>query len=277
MALTPRSRRSSRAPPAGAVDPAREAAAAVATVAAAAAALAEEKEKETPPPGHLLAAHVPAFLILAALWCVLTGLQVLRARSPKCSPAWSGAIGAQVAFAALCSVLLGARAMRRARARASAGGGACEGQSNVRTPGRLVLACLGAVLGGLIGGLLGLGGGILIGPLLLALRLPPPVAAATSTLLVLFSSSSAVAAVAATPGALSPLYVAAFAPVAAVAGLVGVVAAARYVKASGRESLLVFLLAAVVAAGAVLTAAVSGPNAVAQVRSGQSGLKGVCG
>ncbi len=69
----------------------------------------------------------------------------------------------------------------------------------------------------------------------------------------------------------------AFAPVAALAGLAGLDTAARFVKSSWRESLLVFLVAAVAAAGAVLTAAVSGPQAVAQVRGGQGGFKGVCG
>ena len=83
-------------------------------------------------------------------------------------------------------------------------------------------------------------------------------------------------AAASTPGALSGLYVA-FAPVAALAGLAGLDTAARFVKSSWWESLLVFLVAAVAAAGAVLTAAVSGPKAVAQVRGGQGGFKGVFG
>jgi len=98
-----------------------------------------------------------------------------------------------------------------------------------------------------------------------------------STVLVLLSYSSAAVAAASTPGALSGLYVAAFAPVAALAGLAGLDTAARFVKSSRRESLLVFLVAAVAAAGAVLTAAVSGPKAVAQVRGGQGGFKGVFG
>ena len=154
--------------------------------------------------------------------------------------------------------------------------GACGRGSSLQTPGRLVIAATVAVLGGFIGGLLGLGGGILIAPLLLALRLAPPVAAATSTLLVLFSSSSAAVAASATPGALNGLYVAAFAPVAALAGGVGVLVAARVVKRSGRQSWFVFLLAAVVAAGMVLTVVVSGPKAVRAVREGGGGFPGVC-
>lgn len=297
-ALTPQSRRASRAPPEGAVDPAAAVAAAVATVAAAAAALEGGAGKDgkgaaaaapAHPPGHplLTRASAASFLILAALWTVLTGLQAWRARAAQCSPAWAGAIGAQVALAGLASIALVARAVHCARCKGTGGqgmataatssSGVCGRPPSLRTPGRLATASLASVAGGFIGGLLGLGGGILIAPLLLALRLEPAVAAATSTLLVLFSSSSAAVAAASTPGALSGLYVAAFAPVAALAGLAGVVTAARFVKASGRESLLVFLLAAVVAAGAVLTAAVSGPKSVAQVRGGQGGFKGVCG
>jgi uncharacterized membrane protein YfcA len=144
------------------------------------------------------------------------------------------------------------------------------------TPARLVIASLASVGAGFLGGLLGIGGGILIAPLLLTLRLPPPAAAATSTLLVLLSSSSAAVAAAGTPGALSGVYVAAFAPVAGLAGLVGVLTAARFVKRSGRQSLLVFLLSAYVAAGAVLLAVVAGPKAVAQLRSGEGGAPDVC-
>jgi hypothetical protein len=154
--------------------------------------------------------------------------------------------------------------------------GPCGREPGVRTPGRLAVAGVASVLAGFIGGMLGVGGGMVVAPLLLAMRLPPPVAAATSTLLVLFSSSSAAAAAAATSGALNGIYVAAFAPATAVAGAVGVVGAARYVKRSGRESAFVFLLAAVVAVGAVLTVAVSGSRAVADVREGRGGLVGVC-
>jgi len=282
-ALTPRSMRSSRAPPAGAVDPAAEVAAATATVAAAAAALETEEAHTKPPHPLLTCASAVPLATLACLWLLLTGLQVWRALSTKCSPAWVAAIAVQVACAALATLLLVARAVAAARPSsktdlkcAPGGGGVCGRESALHTPGRLIIAATVAVLGGFIGGMLGLGGGILIAPLLLALRLPPPVAAATSTLLVLFSSSSAAVAAAATPGAMAGSYVAAFAPVAALAGGVGVVVAARFVKQSGRESWLVFLLAAVVAAGAVLAGVVSGPKAVRAVREGRGGFPGVC-
>lgn len=47
---------------------------------------------------------------------------------------------------------------------------------------------------GLVGGMLGLGGGMVIGPLLLQMKVHPQMAAATSTLIVLFSSSAALTA-----------------------------------------------------------------------------------
>ena len=235
-----------------------------------------------PVPGRhplLTRASVAPLLTLAALWAVLTGLQDWRVRVRQCSPAWFGAIGAQVGLAGLASAALVTWEVRRARTSGVCGGGSPAPPSSSTphyTPARLAIASLASVGAGFLGGLLGIGGGLLIAPLLLTLRLPPPAAAATSTLLVLFSSSSAAVAAAGTPGALSGMYVAVFAPVAGLAGLVGVLTAAHFVKRSGRQSLLVLMLSAYVAAAAILLAVIVGPKAVSQLRSGEGGAPDVC-
>lgn len=226
-----------------------------------------------PPGRHPLftRATVAPSLTLLGLWAVMTGLTDWRGRVPRCSGSWFGAIGAQVAVAAVSAGVLVSLAVAKARM----GGG--DEVAN-RTPGRLLLGSAMSVVVGFLGGLLGIGGGVMFTPLfLLVLRLDPRAAAATSTLLVLFSSSSAAIAAVGTPGALLPMYVAVFASAAALSGVVGVLLANRFVKRSGRESMLVFLLAAYVAAGALLTAAVSGPSAVASLRTGAGGVTAVCG
>jgi uncharacterized membrane protein YfcA len=219
----------------------------------------------------LTRATVAPTLTLLGLWAVMTGLNDWRGRVPRCSGSWFGAIGAQVGVAAVSACVL----VRLAVTKARMGGG--DEVAN-RTPGRMLLGSAMSVVVGFLGGLLGIGGGVMFTPLfLLVLRLDPRAAAATSTLLVLFSSSSAAIAAVGTPGALLPMYVAVFASAAALSGVVGVMLANRFVKRSGRESILVFLLAAYVAAGALLTAAVSGPSAVASLRTGAGGAPAVCG
>ena len=71
-------------------------------------------------------------------------------------------------------------------------------------------------------------------------------------------------------------FAAAFGVAALAAGAAGVWLAARYVDRSGRSSILVWLLAGVVGAGALLTAALGGRAAVEELRSGAGRVKSFC-
>lgn len=82
-------------------------------------------------------------------------------------------------------------------------------------------------------GLLGIGGGMIIGPLLLAFDTHPRVAAATSTLMVLFSASSAALSFG-FARALNLQFALVFGLCCMVASLAGVLLVSRIVQRSGK-------------------------------------------
>ena len=94
----------------------------------------------------------------------------------------------------------------------------------------------------------------------------PAAASATSGLLVLFSASTAVLAFAAA-GRLNLQYAAVFGSACFVSAALGTFLIGRAVRRSGRASLLVLILAGIIAAGAVVTAAFSGVRAVEDLAS----------
>ncbi|KAF5834267.1 hypothetical protein DUNSADRAFT_9134 [Dunaliella salina] len=107
---------------------------------------------------------------------------------------------------------------------------------------------------GLVAGLLGLGGGMIIGPLLMALKVHPQVSAATSSLMVLFSSSAALISFA-VDGRVNGAYAGIFSAAAVIASVAGVLVVNEKVKRSGRTSIVVFMLATIMVLGfCVITA-----------------------
>ncbi|KAL6753606.1 hypothetical protein V8C86DRAFT_2724361 [Haematococcus lacustris] len=105
-----------------------------------------------------------------------------------------------------------------------------------------------ACLAGLMGGLLGLGGGMVVGPLLLQLGVQPQVASATSSLMVLFSSSAALLSFAVV-GRLNVPYALVFGAASMASSVLGVLVVGSLVRRSGRPSLVVFSLALVMLTG----------------------------
>ena len=212
----------------------------------------------------------------------MTALQVVRSLSPPCSPKWAGALAAQGAVAAVATAVSVAAALASAArgdtlpaSAADAAVADVYGAEPERTPGRLLTAAGVALLAGVIAALLGIGGGTVVVPLLLAFGIHPQSAAATSTVLVLFSSTAAASGQGAA-GFVELSFAAAFGVSALAAGAAGVWLSARYVDKSGRSSILVWLLAGVVGAGALLTAALGGREAVGQLRSGAGTVKAFC-
>jgi uncharacterized membrane protein YfcA len=123
-----------------------------------------------------------------------------------------------------------------------------------------------ALAAGVLASLLGLGGGILMVPLFLALGAHPASAAATSTLMVLFSATSAAAGQAAA-GYVPPSFALAFGIASLVAGVLGAGVVSLLVARTGKGSPLVWLLTAVIGGGAVLTLGYGGMEAVRQLRA----------
>ncbi|KAL1202327.1 Sulfite exporter TauE/SafE family protein 1 [Cardamine amara subsp. amara] len=122
-----------------------------------------------------------------------------------------------------------------------------------RRPNNLMLPIM-ALLAGVLGGLFGIGGGMLISPLLLQIGIAPEVTAATCSFIVLFSS---------TMSAIQYLLLgmehagtaAIFALICFVASLVGLMVVKKVIAKYGRASIIVFAVGIVMALSTVLMTA----------------------
>jgi len=101
-----------------------------------------------------------------------------------------------------------------------------------------------ALISGIAAGMLGIGGGLILGPLLLGIGLHPIVSSATSNFLVLFISSST-ALQFMLSGMMNYNYGLACVVMTSVGSLMGTLIIQRLVKKSGRSSLIIFILAGV--------------------------------
>lgn len=118
------------------------------------------------------------------------------------------------------------------------------------TISRLVICSLAALIAGIVGGLLGLGGGFILGPLLLELRVPPEVASATATFIMLFSSSMSVIEYYFLHRFPVPFALYLFG-VNVVAGFCGQYLIRKIVTFLGRTSIIIFLLSVVIFVSAI--------------------------
>ncbi|CAI7743805.1 unnamed protein product [Closterium sp. NIES-54] len=169
------------------------------------------------------------------------------------------------------SSVWGAGLLRRLKSSSSvwgAGGRAWE---------REVVYPLSALLAGCMGGLLGVGGGMVMGPVLLELGMLPQVSSGTSSFIVLFSSSLSVlefyllGRIPIPPALL-------FSLIAALAALLGLSTIRALVVRSGRTSLIVLFLSLVIAASAVLLGALGVMRIRSDWESGAPmGFRAFCG
>jgi uncharacterized membrane protein YfcA len=124
-----------------------------------------------------------------------------------------------------------------------------------------------AFVAGLLGGTLGLGGGVILAPMLLSLGIQPQVSSATTTTIVLLSSSAAMINFAIT-GMLNFQYAAVFGASAAVASFIGTVYLGNFIKRTGRVSLVVLSLSIVMGVGLLGIIVVGSLNVVRAVQNG---------
>ncbi|KAK1667876.1 hypothetical protein QYE76_056035 [Lolium multiflorum] len=110
---------------------------------------------------------------------------------------------------------------------------------------------LAAFVTGSLSGLFGIGGGLLLNPVLLQIGIPPQTAAATSSFMVLFCASMSMVQFILL-GMEGIGEAAVYAGICFIASLTGVILIARAVKKSGRVSMIVFLVTAIMALSTVI-------------------------
>lgn len=101
-------------------------------------------------------------------------------------------------------------------------------------------------LAGVVAGLIGVGGGMVLGPLMLVMGINPRVSTATTATMIVLTSSS-VAVLFVTAGLVPWQYAACFFSVCLVGAYVGKTKIDAYVKKTGRASILILLLSIIIA------------------------------
>jgi len=100
--------------------------------------------------------------------------------------------------------------------------------------------------GGIVAGLIGIGGGMVLGPLMLIMGIHPRVSSATTATMIVLTSSS-VAVLMVTAGMVPWEYAVTFFCVCFVGAYVGKTQIDGHIKKTGRASILIFLLATIIA------------------------------
>nr|GMD08978.1 sulfite exporter TauE/SafE family protein 2-like [Ipomoea batatas] len=133
-----------------------------------------------------------------------------------------------------------------------------------------------ALLAGFLGGVFGIGGGMLISPLLIQVGLPPQITAATCSFMVLFSSTmSAVQYLLLGMEHTESAMI--FAGICLAASLLGLVVVQRAIEKHGRASLIVFSVGTVMALSTVLITSFGAVDAWKDYESGRyMGFKPPC-
>lgn len=207
-----------------------------------------------------------------ALWIVFAGLQLLKAAAARCSTTYWLLYCVQASAAVLASGFFIQAACQGQDPQTACGveqqqiivGGQCEWTHKV-----LIMASLIGVGSGAMAGTVGMGGGVVMGPLLLYLQVPPVASAATSTLMILFSSSAATLSFA-IDGHINVQYAFIYGSLNFTASFLGVFFVGRAVKRSGRSSIIVLLLALMMASGALISAVFGGIESVQDFKSGSN-------
>ncbi|KAL8045931.1 hypothetical protein ABFX02_08G145900 [Erythranthe guttata] len=151
--------------------------------------------------------------------------------------------------------------------------GECETRNGLN--GKLVFPLM-ALLAGILGGVFGIGGGMLISPLLIQIGMQPEVTAATCSFMVLFSSS--MSAIQYLLLGMDYIYGALIlSAVCFVASLIGLTLVQRAVMKHGRASLIVFSVGTVMALSTVLMTSFGAVAVWSDYTSGKSmGFKKPC-
>ena len=207
-------------------------------------------------------------LIMVLTWCLYIGLLILKSLSVRCSTRYWVGFSLQLALMASISSAV-AWYLDEEEKKSSSNDPSVKGED--ATPGEkassVILFQALAFTAGLLGGMVGLGGGVILAPMLLSLGIQAQVASVTTTTIVVLSSSAALINFAIT-GMLNAQYAVVFGASAAVASLMGTIYIGKYIKRTGRVSLVVISLTVVMLAGVIGIFVVGTMNVVIAVQKG---------
>mmetsp|Transcript_26503 Transcript_26503/g.61836 ORF Transcript_26503/g.61836 Transcript_26503/m.61836 type:complete len:548 (+) Transcript_26503:112-1755(+) len=213
----------------------------------------------------LLRENHHACKLIAGCWVLMLGLNLVKA--PGCSRMYWLQL---VALLCLCFAFTAAGA-RAVLANASTKQETDEEGLLAWTPRTLWLYPLLSTAAGFLGGLLGIGGGIILGPLLLELGLLPEANQATTAVFVFLSSSLATIQFVVL-GKAMPQYIFWFAPWVLVATIVGQTCVDYALKRWQRSSLIVLSIAGIIAGSLVMMSVIGIMNITADVLRGAGNM-----
>ncbi|DBA90206.1 TPA: hypothetical protein ACH3X1_003508 [Trebouxia sp. C0004] len=220
--------------------------------------------------------RLPGRKLLAALamWLMFAAFQLAKGQMRQCSAAY------WVLYTLQALLLLGASAFFvklacRDQQSSISGGSVTARVQPYQQPQQqtqwslttLMGASAVGVGGGALASILGMGGGVVMGPLLLTLQVHPLATAATSTLMILFSSSAATLSFAVN-GNINAQYAYIYGPCNFLSSFAGVLIIGKIVRKTGKSFVLVMVLAWVMATGAMASAVFGGQESVHDYKSG---------
>ena len=214
---------------------------------------------------------LPRLKLLSAvgMWVIFAALQLVKGQLEACSSGYWLAFAVQAGFLASASMFFVSQASREQQDFTSTGLApqeVCIDQQNMSSSA-LTRASAIAVAGGALASTIGMGGGVIMGPLLLTLQVHPLATAATSTLMILFSSSAATLSFA-VAGDINAEYGLIYAVCNFMASFAGVFVVGRIVRKTGKSAVIVILLGCVMAVGASASAVFGGRDSLQDIRTG---------
>ncbi|KAJ6963500.1 sulfite exporter TauE/SafE family protein 3 isoform X1 [Populus alba x Populus x berolinensis] len=209
--------------------------------------------------------------ILVAVWLIILALQIGKNYSTTCSVEYWLLNTTQIPVAVGVTSYVAVGLYKGRRKIASKG----EARSNWPLH-RLFFYCVTALMAGIGGGMLGLGGGFILGPLFLEMGIPPQVSSATAAFAMMFSAS--ISAVEFYLLKRFPIpYALYFFVVATISAVVGQHVAGKLIRILGRASLIIFTLAFIIFASAILLGGVGIGRSIRKIeRNEYMGFENIC-
>ncbi|XP_011014738.1 PREDICTED: uncharacterized protein LOC105118467 [Populus euphratica] len=209
--------------------------------------------------------------ILVAVWLIILALQIGKNYSTTCSVEYWLLNTMQIPVAVGVTSYVAVSLYKGRRKIASK-----EEARNNWPLHRLFFYCVTALMAGRGGGMLGLGGGFILGPLFLEMGIPPQVSSATAAFAMMFSAS--ISAVEFYLLKRFPIpYALYFFAVATISAVVGQHVAGKLIRVLGRASLIIFTLAFIIFASAILLGGVGIGRSMKQIeRNEYMGFENIC-
>ncbi|XP_061960519.1 sulfite exporter TauE/SafE family protein 3-like [Populus nigra] len=209
--------------------------------------------------------------ILVAVWLIILALQIGKNYSTTCSVEYWLLNTMQIPVAVGVTSYVAVSLYKGRRKIASKG----EARNNWPLH-RLLFYCVTALMAGTVGGMLGLGGGFILGPLFLEMGIPPQVSSATAAFAMMFSASISVVEFYLLKRFPVP-YALYFFVVATISAVVGQHVAGKLIRILGRASLIIFTLAFIIFASAILLGGVGIGRSIKQIeRNEYMGFENIC-